>query len=154
MSEFVKTIKGKVVGYGKHSKEGFYDVYEYLEVKTADGTVEVVKNVAANPNLNNEIGNAVAFKFADAKNFNSHYKYNYLCGLQKKNGDVLTDDRMLKTVYKARYAIAYLSLIPPFTIISPFVFSKAKKLKQAYEELGQFDPLEPSFVNPTKRKRF
>jgi len=154
MNNYLETIKGKVVGYGKSSKEGFYDVYEYLEVKTADGVVEIVQNVAVNPNLNNEIGNAVALKFADAKKFNSHYKYVFLCGLQKKNGDVLTDDRMLKAVYKAKYAIAYLSLIPPFTIISPFVFSKAKKLKQAYEEIGQFDPLEPSFVSPTKRKRF
>lgn len=33
MNNYLETIKGKVVGYGKSSKEGFYDVYEYLEVK-------------------------------------------------------------------------------------------------------------------------
>lgn len=154
MTEYVRTIKGKIVAYGAAEKDGAYVVYEHLDIKSPDGLVEQVQNVAVNPNLAKEIGAGVAFQFADSKNFNSHYKYDYLCAVQTKSGTVLSDDRLLKVVYKTRYAIAYLSLIPPFTLISPWVFSKAKKLKAAHAEVGVFEPLEKDFIQKTSKKQF
>lgn len=154
MRKYVETIKGKIVGYGESTKDGVYDVYESLQIKGSDGALIQVENVAINPNLSVALSSGVAFQFADAKNFNTHYKYNYLCGLQMKNGDVLKDERLLKTVYKTRYAIAYLSLIPPFTLISPWVFAKAKRLKEAYESVGVFEPVEKNFIRKTTTKKF
>lgn len=154
MTEFVRTVNGKIVAYGKAEKDGAYVVYERLDIKSPDGLVEQVQNVAVNPNLAKEIGDGVAFQFSDAKNFNAHYKYDYLCAVQTKSGDVFSDDRLLKVVYKTRYAIAYLSLIPPFTLIAPWVFSKAKKLKAAHEQVGVFEPLKNGFIQKTSKKKF
>ena len=154
MKKYVETTIGKIVGYGESKKDGAYDIYESLQIKDADGVLIQVENVAINPNLSAALSCGVAFQFADAKNFNTHYKYNYLCGLQMKNGDVLKDERLLKTVYKTRYAIALLSLIPPFTLVSPWVFIKAKRLKEAYESVGVFEPVEKNFIRKTTTKKF
>jgi len=139
MKTLLKTIHGNIIKYGKESQLGLYNVFEEIQIQNNNGYIEIIKNVAINPNFKSELKNCTSFKFANSNNFNSHYKYNYLCGIKNKNGKILTDDKFLKIVYKARYIIAYLSLIPPFILISPLVFKKAKEFKLAYENVGVFD---------------
>lgn len=139
MKKLLTIIQGTIIQYGKESKLGIYYLFEEIHIKDNNGNIEIIKNVAINPNLKKELKNCTSFKFTNSSNFNSHYKHNYLCAIKKKDGNVLTDDNFLKLVYKGRYVIAYLSLIPPFIFISPFVFKKAKEFKLAYENVGVFD---------------
>ncbi|MHA6897998.1 hypothetical protein [Ralstonia pseudosolanacearum] len=155
MREIIRKVKGVVVGRGEIAYTGYYSIYSYLEFKDNEGNVEKVENIAMNTNqMESVLGQGACFQFADATKLNHIYKYNYLVGMQKLNGDVLVDDRILRYPYKTRRVLAFLSLIPPFTVIAPLVFNSAKKIKAAYDEVGQFDPLEPNFISKNRKKKF
>jgi hypothetical protein len=153
MGELVKEVRGEMVGRGEITKIGNYVVFARLDIKGADSQVESVENVIMGPTMASAIGLGVSFKFVDGKNLNTHYKQNFLCGMQTHKGDVLIDDKVLRYSCKTRYFLAYLSLVPPFTVIAPFIFKQAKRLKAAQEEVGAFEPLEKNFISPTKKMK-
>jgi len=152
MSGILKIIKGRLMRRGLVSYSGRYLVYEYLTIEEADKTIVRIESVAMIPKMGVAIGKAVAFQFADAKKFNTFYEHQFLVAVQQKNEEILTDALILGAAAKARNVVAYLSLIPPFTLIAPFTFKKARAIKDAYNEVGQFEPMEKNFIRKIKRR--
>lgn len=151
MSQILTTMKGSVAGRGFVTTEGRYVVYEYLEINVDDNLVRL-SSVAMSKDMAVDLKDGIAFQFADATKFNGYFNHQFLCGMQKKNGDILVDSKILKATYKTRYFLACLSLIPPFTVVAPFVFKKAGRLKAACEQLGLFEPVEPNFIKKINKK--
>ena len=152
MGEILKTITGQVCGNGIVTNEGQFMVYEYVEIKNDQETVRF-ESVAMNKEMAIAMKTGRAFQFADSKNFNTHFKHQFLCAVQAKNGDVVSDDRVLKGAFKVRRFLAFLSLIPPATIVAPFVFKKAGEIKAACEQVGEFDPIDKNFYRNVKKKK-
>lgn len=150
MNDILMTIKGKLVGRGIVTYSGRYLIYEYLTIEEADKTIVRVESVAMIPTMGVAIGKAVAFQFADANKFNTFYEHQFLVAVQQKNEEILTDGLILKAAAKARTTVAYLSLIPPLTLIAPFAFKKAKLINDAYNQVGKFEPVEKSFIRKIK----
>lgn len=154
MNNILRVVKGRIVERGITKPEGSYVIYEYLDINQSDATVERVENVAVNPNLANSLNEGAAFQLVDGRAINTYYSYQFLVALQKKNGDVIMDDKLVRYSTKARYFLAYLSLIPPLTLIAPLVFNKANKMKAVRDQVGVFEPLESKFIMQTKKKKF
>jgi len=152
MSGILKTVKGKLIGRGFVTYSGRYLVYEQLTIEEADKTIVRVESVAMIPKMGVAIGKAVAFQFADAKKFNTFYEHQFLVAVQQGNEEILTDALILKAAAKARIAVAYLSLIPPLTLLAPFAFKKARAIQHAYNEVGRFEPVEKNFIRKIKRR--
>lgn len=152
MSDILMTIKGKLVGRGIVTYSGRYLIYEHLTIEEADKTIVRVESVAMIPTMGVAIGKAVAFQFADANKFNTFYQHQFLVAVQQNNEEILTDALILKAAAKARTLVAYLSLIPPLTLIAPFTFKKARAIQNAYNEVGNFEPVEKSFIRKIKRR--
>lgn len=104
------------------------------------------------PKMGVAIGKAVAFQFADAKKFNTFYQHQFLVALQQKNQEILTDALILRAAAKTRTLVAYLSLIPPLTLIAPFTFKRARAIKNAYDEVGRFEAVGKNFIRKIKRR--
>lgn len=152
MSNILKTIKGKLIGRGFVTYSGRYVVYEYLAIEEFDKKVVKIESVAMIPKMGVAIGKAVAFQFADAKKFNTFYEHQFLVAVQQSNEEILTDALILRAAVKARKVVAYLSLIPPLTLIAPFTFKRARAIKNAYDEVGRFEAVEKNFIRKIKRR--
>lgn len=154
MNNILKKVNGKLIGRGFVTYAGRYVVYEYLTIEQADKSLVKIESVAMIPKMGVVIGKAVAFQFADAKKFNTFYEHQFLVAVQQGNEEILTDALILKAAANARKVVAYLSLIPPFTLIAPFTFTKAREIQSAYNEVGKFDPVEKNFIRKIKRRHF
>lgn len=152
MKTMLEYLEGRVHKQGEMRKEGGYLVFTYLDFKRADGNIERVEDVAMCVAMANSLSAGSRFKFLDGKKLNSVYRFKFLCGMQTKNGDVITDERLLRYTCKTRYFLACLSLIPPFTLIAPLVFRSANRLREARDNVGVFQPLEHKFFYVYKKK--
>jgi hypothetical protein len=57
--------------------------------------------------------------------------------------------------YKTRlFAAIALTIIPPGILAAPFYYKRAFKIKNAIQEVGEFEPLEKNFVSTAKKKKF
>lgn len=152
MRNILKTVKGNLIGRGFVTYSGRYVVYEYFTIEQADKSLVKIESVAMIPKMGVAVGKAVAFQFADAKKFNTFYEHQFLVAVQQSNEEILTDALILKAAAKARKVVAYLSLIPPFTLIAPITFKKARAIQSACSEVGKFDPVERNFIRKIKRR--
>lgn len=154
MSKILRLVKGKVISRGLVTYSGRYLIYEHLTIEEADRNVVRVESVAMIPKMGVAIGQAVAFKFADSREFNTVYKHQFLVGVQQKDEQIVTDALILKSAAKARKIFAFISLIPPLTVIAPYMFRKAMEIREAYEAVGVFEPVEQNFIKKIKRKNY
>ena len=66
---------------------------------------------------------------------------------------IVTDGWPLKAGLKVnRFVAIGLTVLTPLTLIAPWLYYKASKLKKALEEVGVFEPLEHNFITQTKRR--
>ena len=154
MSNILRLVKGKVIGRGIVTYSGRYLVYEHLTIEEADKNVVRIESVAMIPKMGVAIGQGVAFQFADSKEFNTVYKHHFLVGVQQKDEQVVTDALILKSAAKARKVLAFISLIPPLTVIAPYMFRKAMEIREAYRAVGVFEHVEKNFIKKMNRKNF
>jgi hypothetical protein len=149
MVKIVETVRGFVVEFGSVNEFADYFIYEYIDFRVNGNKIRI-KNVAVSPDLDDQLRLGICFQFIDAKNISNEYKCKFICAVLRESGIAWVDDRLLEYTSKSRFFWAYLSLIPPFTIIAPFVFKWANKLKIAYKSVGNFESPEDKLIRKMK----
>ena len=138
MDRIIQEINGKIIEYGIKTNKNNYTYYNYLTFKEKNNTIKKFTNVVINENIHKELNNAISFKILETSKLNKLYSINVISGLQSKNKKIYIDIKLLNFFYKTRIFFAYISLIPPFTIISYWLFKKAKKIKLELDNIDKF----------------
>jgi hypothetical protein len=159
MSGIIRTIKCRPLEWGEAKKVGHYIVYSHVAFKTPeelDFQIFNIENVAVENNMVAHFNNkTVAVQIIDAGMVNKFVNLNYVCAIQDKQGNVYSDDKILKTGYKGKlFAAIALTVLPPLTLVAPLYYWQANKLKKALAKVGDFDPIEEGFVRPSTKKKF
>jgi hypothetical protein len=159
MSEIIRTIKCRPLEWGSAKKVGHYVVYSHVAFKTPeelDFQVFRIENVAVEEKMAHCLNNkTIAVQVIEAGAVNKFLKFNYVCAIQDKQGDIYSDEKILSTGYKGKlFAAIALTVLPPLTLIAPLYYWQASKLKKALSKVGDFDPIEESFVRPSVKKKF
>lgn len=159
MSEIIKTIKCRPLEWGSVRKVGHYVVYSHVAFKTSeelDFQIFRIENVALEEGMAHYLNNkAVAIQVIEAGSVSKFINLSYICAIQDKQGNVYSDDKILKTGYKGKlFAAIALTVLPPLTLVAPLYYWQASKLKKALAKVGDFEPIEEVFVRPSKSKKF
>jgi hypothetical protein len=159
MSEIIRTIKCRPMEWGEAKKVGHYIVYSHVAFKTPeelDFQIFRIENVAVEDKMSSNLNNkTVAIQVIDAGMVNKFINFNYVCSIQDKQGNIYSDEKVLNTGYKGKlFAAIALTVLPPLTLIAPLYYWQASKLKKALAKVGDFDPIEESFVRPSVKKKF
>lgn len=159
MSEIIRTIKCRPLEWGSAKKVGHYVVYSHVAFKTPeelDFQVFRIENVAVEEKMAHCLNNkTIAVQVIEAGAVNKFLKFNYVCAIQDKQGNIYSDGKILRTGYKGKlFAAIGLTVLPPLTLIAPLYYWQANKLKKALAKVGDFDPIEESFVRPSAKKKF
>lgn len=159
MSEVIRAIKCRPLEWGSAKKVGHYVVYSHVAFKTPeelDFQVFRIENIAVEEKMSLYFNKkTVAIQIIDAGMVNKFVNLNYVCAIQDKQGNVYSDDKILKTGYKGKlFAAIALTVLPPLTLVAPLYYWQASKLKKALAKVGDFAPIEDSFVRPSNKKKF
>ena len=157
MSDVIKTIRGKTVEFGASKQLYHYVIYDYVKFKTVEDEEITIPKLGIFVKLQKDFedGKNVAFQIALAEELKQSEGISYVCGIQKKTGAVLSDSHPVRAGYKTRlFAAIALTIIPPGMLAAPFYYKRAFKIKNAIQEVGEFEPLEKNFVSTAKRKKF
>lgn len=156
MNKLITTIRAKPLVYGASRVEGHYVVYKFVILKDEQGTQHRIENLAIKKTMARELNYSIsALQILDGSKINNFLGRNYICAIQDKNGDVITDSWPLHIGHKINKFVAVgLTILVPLTVISPWFYIKANKLKAAQAEVGAFEPLDNGFSSKAKVKRF
>lgn len=159
MSEVIRTIKCRPLEWGSAKKVGHYVVYSHVAFKTPeelDFQIFRIENVAVEEEMSYHFNNkTVAVQVIEAGAVNKFVNLNYVCAVQDKQGNIYSDDKILKTGYKGKlFAAIALTVLPPLTLVAPLYYWQANKFKKALAKVGDFDPIEESFFRPFNKKKF
>lgn len=159
MSEVIRTIKCRPLEWGSAKKVGHYVVYSHVAFKTPeelDFDIFRIENVAVEEKMSVHFNNkTVAVQVIEAGSVNKFVNLNYVCAIQDKQGNIFSDEKILKTGYKGKlFAAIALTVLPPLTLVAPLYYWQANKLKKALAKVGDFDPIEEGFVRPGNKKKF
>lgn len=155
MSGVIITIKGKPTSYADGWEEGAYQVYGSVDIKDGSGAVHTIENLAIKKSMAGEFNSTIsAVQIVDGSKVGTFLGRNYVCAIQDNKGNVVTDTWPVQMGYKANKFVAVgLTILVPLTVIAPWFYVKARKLKKALEQVGQFEPLEHKFITQTKKRR-
>ena len=156
MNPVVRTIKGSPSKFGNEKMEGHYSVFEFIEFKTNDGELIKIENIAIESAMKKELNNSVAsVQLLDGNQVNKWFDKTFICGIQNKKENVFVDSKIIDQGYKGKiFAAIALTVLPPLTLIAPWFYYQANKLKNAKKEVGVFEPIDKNFITPTKKKNF
>jgi hypothetical protein len=156
MGQIIKTLNAKPVSYGASRLEGNYVVYKFINFKDGSGNIHKIENLAIKTTIARELNHSLsALQVVDGSKINSFLGRNYVCAIQDKNGDIVTDPWPLQIGHKVNKFVAVgLTILVPLTVISPWFYIKAAKLKVAQSEVGAFEPLDNGFISTARVKKF
>lgn len=155
MGDVIIRIKGKPASYGDSWEEGNYQVYGSVEIKDDAGAIHVIENLAVKKSIAVDFNASMsAVQIVDGSKIGTFLGRNYVCAIQDKKGNVVTDTWPLQMGYRAnRFVALGLTFLVPLTVIAPWFYIKASKLKKALGDVGAFEPINSNFISPSKKKK-
>lgn len=155
MSDVLIKIKGKPVAYGNRWEEGNYQVYGSVDIRDGEGVTHTIDNLAIKKTMAGEFNSSIAaVQIVNGSKIGTFLGRNYVCAIQDSKGNVVTDPWPVQIGYKANKFVAVgLTILVPLTVIAPWFYIKASKLKKALKDVGAFEAINSSFITPSKKKK-